>query len=129
MIKSGLFAFALLAGSANVHAEVKGLSCFGTEPFYTLDIDVAAKKLTYRNPATEQDEVHLVFPPLHADGLPETGVMVFKGRRTDVNVTVISDSLAGKCTDGMSEGEYAYHVVYTNGHVVKYGCCEPKAQD
>jgi uncharacterized membrane protein len=128
MLNRILFGLAFMV-SAGAHAEIKGLVCTGTEPFFSVNIDVQSKKLTYSAPENVKGTIFSVTDPLQAQGLQKAKVMVFKDQRSDMTATVISDSIAGACSDGMSENQYAYHLVFTKGNSVKYGCCEPKAQD
>ncbi len=114
--------------STTAFAEFKGLVCLGTEPFWSLKIDALKGRMGFSAPGAKA-ATYAVTKPLNAHGVQEMMVMVFKGLKSDVSATVISSSLAGKCTDGMSDAEYSYHVVYTNRKAVQYGCCELMAQD
>lgn len=130
MLKNAILSAAVVLSSASAFAEFKGLGCLGTEPFWSLDVDVVKSKMTYTSPDNLKGSAYKMSQPSQAVGLQENMVMVFKAAKKDVSATVISSDLAGKkCSDGMSENEYSFHVVYRNGANVVYGCCEPKAQD
>jgi uncharacterized membrane protein len=129
MFKIVIATAALVMFSTSAFAEFKGLVCFGTEPFWDIDINVTQGTLKYKAPENLKGTVYKMAKPVSAIGMGELTVMVFKGSRSDVSATVLSDQIAGKCSDGMSENEYTFHVVYRKGSEVKYGCCEPKAQD
>ena len=119
----------LLLSSASF-AAIKGYVCTGTEPFFSLNINATTGKMIYTSPENEKGSSYSVTNPLQARGVAEGNIVVFKGKKSDVSATLLSSTVAGKaCSDGMSDNEYSYHLVYTNRQTVMYGCCEPKAQD
>ena len=123
-VLSGLFL------SSASFAAIKGYVCTGTEPFFSLDINATSGKLHYTSPENEKGILYSVTSPLQARGIQEGNVVVFKGKKSDISATLLSSTIAGKtCSDGMSDNEYSYHLVYTTHQTVMYGCCEPKAQD
>jgi uncharacterized membrane protein len=117
----------MLAAQAQAHADFKGFVCVGTEPFFSVDIDVNSGKLNYTAPEVLNGMDYKISKPMNAVGLNELTVVVFKGK--GVNATVLSNDVGARCTDGMSDNEYSYHLVLTRGDIVNYGCCELKAQD
>lgn len=129
MLSHFLILFSSLLISIVSFAEVKGLACGGTEPFWSLDIDATNGKMHFSSPENMKGSTFAVTPPLKARGIQDTLIMVFKGIKSDVSATAISSAIAGKCNDGMSDTEYSYHVIYTNRKVVRYGCCDLKAQE
>jgi uncharacterized membrane protein len=106
----------------NVQADVKGYTCLGTEPFYGLKISGTNLELDF---VGEPLKAYSVIGPKTPQGLQEGYVSVYKSRAMDAVISIVN----GKCTDGMSDNEYGYHLVYTEGDRVLYGCCEPLAQD
>ena len=129
MLKIVTATAALVLFSTSAFAEFKGLGCQGTEPFWSLDVNVEKSTMRYSAPENLKGTVYKMAKPASAIGMGDLMVMVFKGSKSDVSATVLSADIAGKCSDGMSEYEYSYHVVYRKGAQVLYGCCEPKAQD
>jgi len=113
--------------ASTAHAELKGYVCMGTEPFYSVDIDVKKGELTYVAPEVIDGESYKISGPKHAAGMSEDSVAVFQGQ--NVSATILSASISGACSDGMSDNSYDYHLVLTKGDRVLYGCCELKAQD
>lgn len=127
-MSKNIIVLACLFLSFAAHAENKGLVCGGTEPFFSLNIDAVEGKLKYTSPENLTGTTYAVAGPLDAAGLPEGNAFVFQGE--GVSAALLSSSIAGAdCSDGMSDNKYAYHLIFTSGDGVKYGCCEPKAQD
>jgi len=98
--------------------------CFGTEPFWRLEID--EKTVTWRSadegapPRTIENK-----GPKPAIGGAPAFVSLYQGRTTEdpnrfLNV-VISD---GVCSDGMSEEMHPYSVSVLSGTELHVGCCE-----
>ncbi len=112
---------ATLLTSMSSFAGLNGYECVGTEPFFSLSIK--GKNLSLND--TVKTTKATVDAPLNAIGMSPGNVTVYKNKKADINVTIVS----GDCSDGMSDNTYAYHMVYTKGATVLYGCCEPKAQD
>jgi len=108
--------------SLGAQAESKTLNCIGTEPFFSVEINVEEAKMTYTDPV-EHGHAHSIVGPLQAAGVQDDVVMVFKCKSMDVSATLLSEKLAGKCSDRMSEAEHTYHLIYRDGQLVKYGCC------
>ena len=124
------FVIAGLLFSTASFAAIKGYVCSGTEPFFSLDINATTGKMIYTSPENEKGASYSVTKPLQARGIAEGNVVVFKVKKSYVSAILLSSTVAGKtCSDGMSDNEYSYHLVYTNRQTVMYGCCEPKAQD
>lgn len=124
-MKQILLAAALVLGFSQVaSANVNDLFCVGTEPFFALDISVANGMMKETSPEDLKGTMYKIDGPINAQGLQDSVVMVFKGHYSDITLNVISEHVAGKCSDGMSDEEYSYHLVYVNGQNVKYGCCK-----
>ncbi|MGE0528442.1 MAG: COG3650 family protein [Bdellovibrionales bacterium] len=108
--------------AVSAQAEIKGYRCFGTEPFYGLDINGANLTLEMLG---EDPISYQVSGPTAPIGIQDGYVSVYRAPDKDAVVSIVS----GTCSDGMSDNEYGYHVVYVEGERVLYGCCEPLAQD
>lgn len=103
-------------------ADVKGYACMGTEPFFSLKVQGQNLKLETPDGLNSQ---MAVTGPITPHGVPEGAVAVYKSKENDVVVSIVY----GKCTDGMSDKEYPYHLVYSKDEHALYGCCEQQAQD
>ena len=112
---------AVLLTSMSSFAGANGYKCLGTEPFFSLSI--SGKTLSLND--TVKTTKTTVDAPLNAVGMSEGNVTVYKNKKNDINVSIVS----GECSDGMSDNTYGYHMVYTKGTTVLYGCCEKIAQD
>jgi uncharacterized membrane protein len=110
-----LIVLALMLSSVSSFAGIKGYKCSGTEPFFGLSI--VGKTLTLND--TVKTTKTLVDAPLNAAGMSEGFVSVYKNKKSDINLTIVS----GSCSDGMSDNTYDYNMVYTKGSIVLYGCC------
>lgn len=107
--------------SMNSFAGLNGYECLGTEPFFSLSIK--GKNITLND--TVKVSKMTVDAPLNAVGMSEGYVTVYKNKKADINLTIVT----GECSDGMSDNTYGHHMVFTKGATVLYGCCEAKAQD
>ena len=124
-MKQILLAAALVLGfSQEASANVNRLFCVGTEPFYAIDIHVSSGMMKLTTPEDLNGTTYEIEGPINAQGIQDNVVMVFKGRYSDITLNVISEHVAGKCHDGMSDEKYPYHLVYMHGDSVKYGCCK-----
>lgn len=119
-----LAASALLASNAAHASEAQNFVCGGTEPFYSLTISGSKGLMTYSGPENLKGTSYAIKAPIHAAGLVSGTVSVIQGKKSPVSATLISNVMAGNCSDGMSDHEYAYHLVYKNGDEVLYGCCD-----
>lgn len=110
-----LIVLALMLTSVSSFAGIKGYQCSGTEPFFGLSI--VGKTLSLND--TVKTTKTAVDAPLNAAGMSEGFVTVYKNKKSDINLTIVS----GSCSDGMSDNTYDYNMVYTKGTTVLYGCC------
>lgn len=95
----------------------EGLHCFGTEPFWSLEIKEAGVifegqstpttyEITYMSPSAEYIEVR------------ETGLRIHWGSGENATKAHI---LPGLCSDGMSDSTYGLH--YIDNRMMNKGCC------
>lgn len=101
--------------SINAFAAPNDYKCLGTEPFFS--VSIKGKTLSFND--TVKTSKLTVDAPLNAAGMSEGVVTVFKNKKADINVSIVS----GSCSDGMSDETYDYHMVFTKGSTVLYGCC------
>ncbi len=101
LILAATLTAALLAFAQTANAEIKGYSCLGTEPFFS--VTVSGQNLTYEAPGEEFKAK--VSKRKDAMGVSEGYVSVYQNQKLNISVTV----LEGKCTDGMSDNEYSKH--------------------
>lgn len=92
------------------------LSCFGTEPFWTvtftpegLQIDTPDGTKTYPISSTSPSRVHVML-----------NIMGFRFAWNDGDQTINAHILPGLCNDGMSDGAYGLHYVDAS---LSHGCC------
>mgnify|MGYP001152550196 CR=1 FL=1 len=122
MMKSLLAATAFVLGFAQAaFGAEKGFVCIGTEPFFAVVISLENGEMYVDAPEYTQTQTYRVEGPHEAQGLSDGVVTVFKG--VDATATLVSEVLAGKCNDGMSDNEHPYHLILLEGNTVKYGCC------
>ncbi len=129
MIKKAVLVFALTALSTSAFAEIKQLSCVGTEPFWNVQIDVEKSEMTYVDPVVAKAITYKLEAPQQAHGMQDDNVIVYTS--DSLTTTVLSSNIAGStCTDGMSDENYEFHaVVRSKGgpfEGVFYGCCYRK---
>ncbi len=113
-----LIVLTLALVSMNSFAGLNDYKCVGTEPFFS--VSITGKNLLFND--TIKTSKLTVDDPLNATGMPDGNVTVFKNKKADINVTIIG----GSCSDGMSDDTYDYHMVFTKGSTVLYGCCTQK---
>lgn len=113
-----LIVLTLALVSMNSFAGVNDYQCVGTEPFFS--VSITGKSLLFND--TVKTSKLTVDAPLNAAGMSEGNITVFKNKKTDINVTVVR----GECSDGMSDNTYDFHMVFTKGSTVLYGCCTQK---
>ncbi len=121
---SALSAFTLSAlfFSTPSFAAIKGYRCTGTEPFW--DLQISGNQLIYNNLSGKLHQTQVQGPLTAAGTVPGYASIYVSGNRSDV-VAITSQ----KCSDGMSDVEYANTVLYMVGNRVLFGCCEPLSQD
>jgi uncharacterized membrane protein len=95
-----------------------GLSCFGTEPFWTVTFS-DAPKLTFSTPeGSAEYAITSLSPQAGAINLAAGGLrLVWNDNDTPVTAHI----LPGLCSDGMSDRAYALHYVDDRG--ARRGCC------
>jgi uncharacterized membrane protein len=94
------------------------LRCAGTEPFWS--VLVAEGKMTHVMPGpTLKTRIATlrVRTVSSAAGVSPEVVRIIRSQNARLTV------IAGSCSDGMSDLEYAYHAVYEHAGMVLYGCC------
>ncbi len=105
----------------------RGFACSGTEPFYSLDI--AGGKAVLKEAADEENQTKTydVQGPIDAHGTASNNSFAFRSNDGKVVISIMSSRFVGaKCTDGMSDKEYRYHMMYVSDSGVLTGCCSIK---
>lgn len=88
--------------------------CFGTEPFWGMEL-VDNKLVLDLFDETKNTET--VLSRDTAAGMANEFAFIAKTKNSTATI------VTGECSDGMSDNVYSHHVVYTDGKVVLYGCC------
>lgn len=94
------------------------LSCFGTEPFWSLKIEENKTVFTDFSTDTTEEKTEEVISNTPAAGTADGYAFVVKTENATANVVL------GECNDGMSDNVYSHHILYTTGSQVLYGCCK-----
>lgn len=119
-MKKLVLAISALVLTQTAQAEIRGYSCLGTEPFWS--VEVKGQTLKYAAPGEEFKT--WVSQRKDAAGMSEGYVSVYRNPKKDIALTIVE----AKCTDGMSDNEYSKTMVLIKQGSVLYGCCEPLAQ-
>lgn len=98
-------------------------SCFGTEPFW--DLEITNKVVQFKDAGNNIMMTILRVPPSGAEGTNEDYIAMYQGKTIDnpnkfLNVIIIGD--AG-CSDGMSEEKYPFFSLVLSGKKLYRGCC------
>lgn len=101
------FSFSALANS--------NYKCFGTEPFWGMELVNNSLTLDLFD---EEKITEEVLSRDTAAGLATEFAFIAKTNKSSATI------VTGECSDGMSDRIYSHHVVYTDGKVVLYGCCD-----
>lgn len=96
-----------------------GLTCGGTEPFWTFNFFLPNNRAEFHSPETSY-EVRTTAPYLPTTYHPLTMAMPFNGARDGVAIV-----RQGVCSDGMSDRVYGLEMqVYIEGEAIGFsGCC------
>jgi uncharacterized membrane protein len=128
-ISSLLIAAAILLGfnsSAAMAGEKsarKVNSCFGTEPFWELEI--TNKVVQFKDAG---NNIVMTIPkvtPATAEGTNEDYIAMYQGKTIDnpnkfMNVVIVGDA---NCSDDMSEQRHPFFVLVLSGKKLYRGCC------
>lgn len=91
------------------------VSCFGTEPFWS--VSTTKKELMYSDPVSRTRPLPIT-SVTQAAGFTEGFAFIVKTESTRLTV------IRGECNDGMSDNVYDYHAVYEMGDTMLAGCCK-----
>lgn len=99
-------------------------SCFGTEPFW--DLEMTNKVVQFKDAGNNIVMTIPRVPPSGAEGTNEDYIAMYQGKTIDnpnkfLNVIIIGD--AG-CSDGMSEEKYPFFALVLSGKKLYRGCCK-----
>lgn len=122
-MKTIVAAAALLASATAAAAQqATSLKCVGTEPFWGLTI--TANAMWFADMDEKRTDLAPV-RPRNAIGRPPDLVRVYQTRRTKdgATVTLVVKRNHERCTDNMSDKEFAYDAVYITPDGVYQGCC------
>jgi uncharacterized membrane protein len=99
-------------------------SCFGTEPFW--DLEITSKFVKFQ----DADKVNVMTipkaPPAAAEGTNEDYIAIYQGRTAEnsnkfMNVIIVGDAA---CSDDMSERKYPFSAFVLSGKTLYKGCCK-----
>lgn len=107
---------------AAVAQQAGSLQCAGTEPFWGLTITATAMWFTDLD--QKRSDLALVKPRNAIGRMPDL-LRVYQTKRTKdgAAVTLVVKRNYERCTDNMSEKEYAYDAIYITPEGVYEGCC------
>ncbi|OGT52815.1 MAG: hypothetical protein A3F17_05340 [Gammaproteobacteria bacterium RIFCSPHIGHO2_12_FULL_41_15] len=97
--------------------------CFGTEPFWTLDI--CSTQFRYHTPEPFNRLLAIV-KPRHVKGMKSSYLQVYEThftRSKSQRVSIIIKDNPQGCTDGMSEELHEYDAIVIMPDQVLAGCC------
>lgn len=125
IILLGLFALVSTATQAEV------LNCGGTEPFWDLTINEAAKTINYKEFSGDEDDA-VEYKKLKVRTTSnDLSVRNFKAKRglggrkaISAFVSVTDGTYRGFCSDGMSDFNYQYEIFVDVQGTILQGCCE-----
>lgn len=110
-----IFLLALLSTASAFAGEYK---CFGTEPFWSVDISISEKGITGDFDVFGLETKKITFnKEINAEGYNPNFIKVLVGDDAQANI------IANKCNDGMSDTVYPYEIILRDGDAVLYGCC------
>jgi uncharacterized membrane protein len=120
MKKSTLTLLALLSLNAFAAAESQ-LTCFGTEPFWEINISNNNQmRLLYPG---ETDQIFTLIQKTSASGTSGDFAFQISGHNTRTELLKLN-IIKGNCNDGMSDIEYPYNVMVEHQNRLLYGCCK-----
>lgn len=97
--------------------------CHGTEPFYSLEIS-GGRAVLKEDVSGPDSRSFDVTGPTDASGLTSGNAFAFRSTDGKAVISILSSRFAGaKCTDGMSDSEYRYHMMFVSENSVLAGCC------
>ncbi|MEZ5750596.1 MAG: SH3 domain-containing protein [Paracoccaceae bacterium] len=102
------------------HEAAAPMSCYGTEPFWSLSLDFPSTKATLRTPDSEV-LLSTPVPHLPSTRFPPTLAVPFHGARNGMAVV-----RATLCNDGMSDRMFGFEVqvYFTDTADALSGCCQ-----
>jgi uncharacterized membrane protein len=102
--------------------QVTSLRCVGVEPFWS--VTITAKAMWFTDHDDKRFDLALVKPRNAVGRMPDT-LRVYQTRRVKdgAAVTLVVKRNYQKCTDNMSDGEFAYDAIYVTPEGVFDGCC------
>lgn len=113
----------LFVSSPALGAAIPSFQCAGTEPFYS--VAISGVSMDFEGFGL-QDRKFPVSQVRVAAGMADHTVYSYSSESTGAVATLLSSSVSSVCSDGMSDIEYAYHLVFVTKDATYYGCCNPK---
>ena len=118
--------FLLLTSSAVMAGEKsarKVNSCFGTEPFWELEI--TSKVVQFKDAGNGIVMTIPKVPSATAEGTNEDYIAMYQGKTIEntnkfMNVIIVGDA---NCNDDMSEKKHPFFVLVLSGKKLYRGCC------
>ena len=98
-------------------------SCFGTEPFWELEI--TSKVVQFKDAGNSIVMTITKVPPATAEGTNEDYIAMYQGKTIEnnnrfMNVLIVGDA---SCSDDMSEKKHPFFVLVLSGKKLFRGCC------
>ena len=118
--------FLLLTSSAVMAGEKsarKVNSCFGTEPFWELEI--TSKVVQFKDAGNSIVMTIPKVPSATAEGTNEDYIAMYQGKTIEnnnkfMNVIIVGDA---NCSDDMSEKKHSFFALVLSGKKLYRGCC------
>lgn len=124
VVHGGVTGWVNLKHLQGVNSEVGAVAfqCSGTEPFWS--ISLAATGATYGDPEVETQPLS-VDAVIVAQGRPGIPVLYRMSRSQNRKSEAVVSQQAW-CSDGMSDYDYAFQVMYSDETSLRQGCCTLK---
>jgi len=123
-----LFSLAMMLAGASAHAAAKTpvFYCSGTEPFWNLKVH--PKGIKFETPY-DQSVRYLEAEPQGFANVGTDYTKIYHTRSADSTATIIIRNADGKCSDGMSDKDYGYEVMFMDSKLGDMlGCCDLKME-
>lgn len=112
----------ILERSPKLMLQEDTIICFGTQPYWTVNITKKETFFTIYDGFENKKEIFPYVSPIFPGANTDIKIFTTRNKKSNLQIILVKQYQPCYCNDGMSDTEYAYQVIVIKNDAVFEGC-------